>query len=137
MPAGAARHLCYLHRNSDDVLCAGVIERPELDLSREEGPQTDDNIGAGDRDGQKGTGGGNHRLLLVNSDKHTEVRVVKAVTMVVPGISAEQASNCYHTSTQLGMAIITSCLKEHAEFYSFQLRGRGCQTKIEPDTTTM
>lgn len=118
-------------------MSAGVIERRGLDLSREEGPQTDSNAGAGDRDGQKNTGGGNHRLLLINADTHTEVRVVNAVTIVVPGISSEQASHCYHTSTQLGMAIITSCLKEHAEFYSFQLRGKGCNTKIEPDTTTM
>lgn len=55
----------------------------------------------------------------------------------MPGVSPEQASNCYHTAKQLGMAIITSCLKEHAEFYSYQLRSRGCLTKIEPDTTTM
>lgn len=76
-------------------------------------------------------------MLLVHTEQHSEKRVVNAVTIVVPGISAEQASICYHTSKQLGMAIITSCLKEHAEFYSFQLHGRGCSTKIEPDTTTM
>ena len=118
-------------------LFAGVIERPDLDLTTEEGPKTDSNVGAGDRDSDKNTGGGNHRLLLIHSEQHSEQRVVTAVTTVVPGVNAEQASNCYHTSKQLGMAIITSCLKEHAEFYSFQLRGKGCFTKIEPDTTTM
>jgi hypothetical protein len=61
-----------------------VIERPDLDLSREEGPQTDSNIGAGDRDGQRGTGGGNHRLLLVNSEQHSEVLLL---TLLLPLLS--------------------------------------------------
>jgi ATP-dependent Clp protease adapter protein ClpS len=114
-----------------------VLERPGLDLGRDPGPQTADNVGAGDYDRRSGTGGGNHRLLLVHSDKHTESKVVKAVTSVVPGVSPEQAANCHNTAKQLGMAIITSCLKEHAEFYSFQLFQWECSTKIEPDTTTI
>jgi ATP-dependent Clp protease adapter protein ClpS len=34
------------------------------------------------------------------------------------------------------MAIVTSCLKEHAEFYMQQLYRYGVKTAIEPDTTT-
>lgn len=88
-------------------------------------------------DKRKNMGGGNHRLLLVNAEQHTEKRVVAAVTTVVPGVSPDHAANCFHTAKQLGVAMITSCLKEHAEFYAHQLYARGCRTKIEPDTTTM
>lgn len=73
----------------------------------------------------------------MHAEAHTERRVVAAVTTVVPGVSSDHAANCYHTAKQLGMAMITSCLKEHAEFYAQQLFARGCRTKIEPDTTTM
>lgn len=116
---------------------AGLLDRPDLDVSRESTPQTADGIGAGDMDKRKNMGGGNHRLLLVHAESHTERRVVTAVTTVVPGVAPDHAANCYHTAKQLGMAMITSCLKEHAEFYSQQLYARGCRTKIEPDTTTM
>jgi hypothetical protein len=37
----------------------------------------------------------------------------------------------------LGMAIVVTVLKEHAEFYSQQLYRLGCKTAIEPDTTTV
>jgi hypothetical protein len=48
------------------------------------------------------------------------------------------AANCFHTSRQLGKAIITTCLKEHAEFYSQQLYfSFRCHSSIEPDTTTL
>jgi ATP-dependent Clp protease adaptor protein ClpS len=94
-------------------------------------------MGSGQYVKGSGTGGGNHRLLLMHAETHTEKKVVMAVTTVVPGISAKQAANSYHTAKQLGMAMITTCLKEHAEFYAQQLFARGCRCKIEPDTTTL
>jgi len=37
----------------------------------------------------------------------------------------------------LGMAIVTSSPKEHAEHYCQQLWQRGCKVSMEPDTTTL
>ena len=52
-----------------------------------------------------------HRVLLLQSDKHTEQLVVKAITTVIPGTSQDHALNCYNTAEQLGQAMITSCIK--------------------------
>ena len=43
--------------------------------------------------------------------------------------------NCFRTSRQLGLAIVTTCLKEHAEHYRSQLYAYGCRTSIEPDVS--
>jgi hypothetical protein len=52
--------------------------------------------------------------------------VVKSLTQVVPACDEQHARNCYATSQQLGMAIVTSCLKEHAEVgLSVQVGCRG------------
>jgi ATP-dependent Clp protease adapter protein ClpS len=91
----------------------------------------------GSTDRQKGSppGGGNHRLLLLNNP-HKEPVVVKSLTQVVPACDEQHARNCFNTSQTLGMAIVTSCLKEHAEHYMMQLHRYGVTTAIEPDTTT-
>ena len=52
-----------------------------------------------------------HRVLLQQSDKHTEQLVVKAITTAIPGTSQDHALNCYNTAEQLGQAMITSCIK--------------------------
>lgn len=62
--------------------------------------------------------------------------MVKSLTQVVPSCDEQHARNCFNTSKTLGMAIVTSCLKEHAEFYMQQLYRYGVKTAIEPDTTT-
>lgn len=92
----------------------------------------------GSTDKQKGSppGGGNHRLLLLNSPQHKEPLVVKSLTVVVPNCDEQHARNCFATSKELGMAIVTSCLREHAEFYMHQLYRYGIRTAIEPDNTT-
>jgi ATP-dependent Clp protease adapter protein ClpS len=122
-----------------DMNClAEVLERPGLDLSRPDStPQTDPGRGAGDYDRSRGTGGGSFRLLLLHSEKNNRNKVVAALTTVVPGITPEAAENCYETAKQLGMAMVTTCLKEHAEFYALQLYLRGCRARIEPDTSTL
>ncbi|GIL72164.1 hypothetical protein Vretifemale_2546 [Volvox reticuliferus] len=74
--------------------------------------------GAGlDKDKQSPLGGGNYRVLLVDSPQHSEKVVVRAICAVVPIADEVHARNCYCTSKQLGMAIITTALKEHAELY--------------------
>jgi hypothetical protein len=50
-------------------------------------------------------------VLLVDSPKHTERQVVKAITSVVPHSDEGHARNCYSTSKELGLAIVTTCLK--------------------------
>jgi ATP-dependent Clp protease adapter protein ClpS len=55
---------------------------------------------------------------------------------VIPGADDSHAKNCFHTSRELGMAIVTSCLKEHAEHYQQQLYRYGCRSTIEPDSMT-
>lgn len=73
-------------------------------------------------------------MLLIDSPKHTERQVVQAITKIVPGSDQNHARNCFTTSKELGMAIVTTCLKEHAEHYAQQLYRFGCKTAIEPDS---
>ncbi|CAK0780353.1 hypothetical protein CVIRNUC_005023 [Coccomyxa viridis] len=116
---------------------AGVLERPGLDLSNMPTPSTDDQLGGGQREGEKITGGGSYRVLLLKSEKHTERLVVKAILDAIPGTSEDHALNCFNTAEKLGQAMITSCIKEVAEFYNEQLLRQGVSSKIEPDTTTL
>ena len=59
--------------------------------------------------------------MLLDSPTHTEDLVVKVVPTVVSSVDEQQAKNCFHTSKQLGQALIVSCLKEHAEFFTQML----------------
>ena len=62
---------------------------------------------------------------------------MQVVPKVVQGVSEDQARNAFVTSKQLGQAMITSCLKEHAEFYVEQLMRQQVKSSMEPDTTTL
>ncbi|KAL6751310.1 hypothetical protein V8C86DRAFT_2781316 [Haematococcus lacustris] len=124
-----------------------VLDRPDIQI-KQGGWDSDRNItldprprletGSGgiDRQRSTGRGGGNYRVLLLNSPSHTERAVVKAITSVVPGTDEAHAKNCYATSLSLGMALVVSALKEHAEHYAQQLYSMGCKAAIEPDTST-
>lgn len=61
----------------------------------------------------------------------------RAGLQVVVGTSEEHALNCYHTARELGQAMVTSCLQEHAEFYALQMAKNGVRCTIEPDTTVL
>ncbi|GLC34655.1 ATP-dependent Clp protease adapter protein clps2, chloroplastic [Pleodorina starrii] len=127
-----------------------VLDRPDVDVSKRLGgfDLSDFNLGGGtpstesgrngsgvDKDKQSPPGGGNYRVILVDSPQHSEKVVVRAICTVVPSADEAHARNCFHTSKQLGMALITTALKEHAEFYRQQLYVYGCRTAIEPDST--
>ena len=56
---------------------------------------------------------------------------------MVVGTSEEHALNCYHTARELGQAMVTSCLQEHAEFYALQMAKNGVRCTIEPDSTVI
>ncbi|KAG2431302.1 hypothetical protein HYH02_013433 [Chlamydomonas schloesseri] len=129
-----------------------VIDRPDVDVSKRLGgfdlsgwdipswnPKTDSGNGGSSTDKEKKSppGGGNYRVLLVDSPQHTEKGVVAAITHVVPNTNPDHARNCYATSKQLGMAIITTALKEHAEMYREQLFTYRVRTALEPDNSTV
>lgn len=76
------------------------------------------------------------RVVLIDSPNHTEKLVVQVITTVV-GSDENHAKNCFATSRKLGQAMVTSCLKEHAEFYVEQIKRQGVTVKMEPDTTTL
>ena len=61
------------------------------------------------------------RVMLLDSPTHTEQLVVRVITTVVSAVDETKARNCFVTSKQLGQALVISCLKEHAEFYSQML----------------
>ena len=115
-----------------------MLDRPGF-LTGNQGmdPQTESGRGVSQGDGGKGTGGGHHRVLLLDSDRHTEDLVVKAIQTVIPGTDEGHAANCFHTARSLGMAIVTTTLLEIAEFYAQQLYRCGVKATIEPDTTTL
>ena len=92
------------------ILFADLLEKPGLDLGTDGVPKLEPGLGAGDIDDSKGTGGGKFRLLLVDSIKHSETKVVAAITTVVPGVTRDQAANCYHTAKKLGLAMVRTRL---------------------------
>ncbi|KAK9821559.1 hypothetical protein WJX81_001774 [Elliptochloris bilobata] len=115
-----------------------LLERPGLDQLQPEGtPATQSGLGSSDTVPGKKLGGGAYRVLLLDSLQHTEKLVVHVITQVVVGTSQEHALNCYNTACKLGQAIITSCLKEHAEFYALQMAKNGVRCTIEPDSTVI
>lgn len=113
-----------------------VIDRPAFERGGKATAETESGIGSTDRIGRI-SGGGSYRVLLMDSPKHTEEQVVKAIVTTIPGTDAEHGRNCYHTSKSLGMALVTTALLEIAEFYSQELYKRGCRTTIEPDSTVL
>ena len=76
-------------------------------------------------------------MLLLDSETHTEELVVNVITEVIATLDEQHARNCFATSKQLGQALVTSCLKEHAELYTDQIRRKGCKATLEPDTTSL
>lgn len=75
-----------------------VLDRPGLDRTGlSSGPQTDSSGSQLGTSGGRGTGGGAWRILLLDSEHHTEERVVQAILAVVPGVEEPHAANCFHT----------------------------------------
>ena len=75
-----------------------VVDRPGLDRSGvSSAPQADSYGSQLGASGGRGTGGGSWRLLLLDSEHHTEERVVAAILEIVPGVQQPHAANCFHT----------------------------------------
>ena len=63
------------------ALCAGVLDRPDFGTGTTTlTPSTESNFGATDIGGSKELGGGDFRVLLLDSETHTEQLVVDVIT---------------------------------------------------------
>ncbi|KAG2484494.1 hypothetical protein HYH03_016723 [Edaphochlamys debaryana] len=148
--AGRSRVRCFVAARFGGG--GNVIDRPsDVDVSKRLGgfdlsdwgsswtptPEAGRNGSGIDKQKNSPPGGGNYRVLLVDNTQHSEKGVTRAICSVIPGADESHAKNCYATSKQLGMALVTTALKEHAEFYREQLYQYGCRTVIEPDSTTV
>lgn len=115
---------------------AGVLERPGLDQSREnaDAPKTDAGGDMAQLRQRMRTGGGDkYRVLLLDDERHTEDRVTKVLPTVVPAVTAEDARRLFNESRELGQALVTLAVKEHAEFYAQTMAMRGLRATIQPD----
>ena len=78
-PRHSQRHGAVLDRGSGGG--AGVLDRPGFETLGPGGGPATDSAGANlDSSGGRGLGGGSWRVLLIDSDKHTEERCVDAIT---------------------------------------------------------
>jgi len=126
------------HTAKDRPKDVNVVERAGWNADRDTGgglaTLVRPDAGAGAASGKGGPSGGSYRLMLLAA--HTEGRVVTGICRVVQGVDEAHARSCFSTSKQLGMALVVSCLKEHAEHYRQQLYLYGLKTAIEPDAST-
>lgn len=72
-----------------------------------------------------------YRVLLHNDDYNTMEYVVQ-VLMEVVGLSEPQAVSVMMEAHTNGIALVTVCALEHAEFYCEGLRRKGLTSTIEP-----
>ncbi|OMO88193.1 Adaptor protein ClpS, core [Corchorus capsularis] len=115
---------------------AGVLERPNLDLSQFD-PSTKVLEGGdmGRMRDNKGTGSGDsYRVLLIDDARHSEYLVAKVLPQVVPSVTPDDARKLFHVSRENGVAVVIVTVKEHAEFYSQMMVRGGLRSTIEPDS---
>eukprot|EP00899_Mesostigma_viride_P018956 jgi/Mesvir1/27061/Mv24240-RA.1 len=118
---------------------AALLEKPGLDRTGSDTKPVVETGGAGQQASvKKGSElGGMWRLVLVDSERHSENKVASVLPAVVPNCTPEDARACFRTSRLLGWSLICLCLKEHAEFYQLMAYKGGLKTRIEPDTDTV
>lgn len=87
-----------------------VLDRPSFGTIGPDGTPLTDSAGSKlDSNGGRGLGGGSWRVLLLDSDKHVEARVVDAI-MAVVGADQAHAQNVFHTvRTCLASAAPAAC----------------------------
>jgi ATP-dependent Clp protease adaptor protein ClpS len=74
----------------------------------------------------EGTGLGRPwHVIVLNDDHNTFQGVAAALSRVVPGVSYEEGMSLANRIHHSGQAIVWSGLREQAELYWEQLRGRG------------
>jgi ATP-dependent Clp protease adaptor protein ClpS len=73
-----------------------------------------------------------YRVLLHNDEVNSMDRVVTVLLRVVPGLTVEDAVRVMLEAHLSGVAVVTICPKETAEFYRDGLEHNGLTSTIEP-----
>ncbi|MGB2924709.1 MAG: ATP-dependent Clp protease adapter ClpS [Limnothrix sp.] len=74
-----------------------------------------------------------YRVLLHNDDANSMEHVVQALMQTVAGMTQPQAVNIMMEAHTNGLALVITCVQEHAEFYCEMLQSHGLSSTIEPD----
>jgi ATP-dependent Clp protease adaptor protein ClpS len=73
-----------------------------------------------------------YRVLLYNDDFHDMDHVVRALLHTVMSLNLDEAVHIMLEAHTTGVALVTTCPRETAEFYSEGLRRFGLISSIEP-----
>jgi ATP-dependent Clp protease adaptor protein ClpS len=74
-----------------------------------------------------------YRVLLHNDDYNSMEYVVQCLLEVVNVLTQPQAVEIMLEAHNNGVALVTTCMKEHAEFYAEGLCSKGLTSTIEPE----
>ncbi len=74
-----------------------------------------------------------YKVLLHNDDHNSMEYVVQSLIQTVAGITQPQAVDIMMEAHTNGLALVITCVQEHAEFYSETLNNLGLISTIEPD----
>ncbi|PLS68557.1 MAG: ATP-dependent Clp protease adapter ClpS [Cyanobacteria bacterium M5B4] len=74
-----------------------------------------------------------YRVLLHNDDFNSMEYVVMSLMQVVNGLTQPQAVDIMMEAHTAGVALVITCVQEHAEFYCDGLKSKGLTSTIEPE----
>ena len=74
-----------------------------------------------------------YRVLLHNDDFNSMEHVVQTLMQTVAGLTQPQAISIMMEAHTNGIALVITCVQEHAEFYCETLKNHGLTSTIEPD----
>ncbi|NJN72781.1 MAG: ATP-dependent Clp protease adapter ClpS [Limnothrix sp. RL_2_0] len=74
-----------------------------------------------------------YRVLLHNDDFNSMEHVVQTLIQTIGGLTQPQAINIMMEAHTNGLALVITCVQEHAEFYCETLQSHGLSSTIEPD----
>ncbi|MDX1977478.1 MAG: ATP-dependent Clp protease adapter ClpS [Pseudanabaenaceae cyanobacterium bins.68] len=74
-----------------------------------------------------------YRVLLHNDDFNPMEHVVRSLLEVVNSLTQPQAIDIMMEAHTNGIALVITCVQEHAEFYCEGLKSKGLTSTIEPD----
>ncbi|MEB3311148.1 MAG: ATP-dependent Clp protease adapter ClpS [Snowella sp.] len=74
-----------------------------------------------------------YKVLLHNDDYNSMEYVVQTLMQTVNGMTQPQAVDIMMEAHTNGLALVITCVQEHAEFYSETLVNHGLISTIEPD----
>jgi ATP-dependent Clp protease adaptor protein ClpS len=74
-----------------------------------------------------------YKVLLHNDDYNSMEYVVQSLMQTVAGMTQPQAVDIMMEAHTNGLALVITCVQEHAEFYCETLNNLGLISTIEPD----